>query len=190
MDQPLWQPSKERIARANMTAFAREVAEAHGEALPGLRPAQGVVGRASRAVLAGAVALCRGPGEPAVGPGADRRRPDARRQMVRRRRAQFRREPAQTPRRPARDRRLERGRAAARAELPRPVPGGREARRGAERAKASARAIGSPRSCRTRPRPSSPCWLPPRSARSGRPARPTSASRACSTGSARSSPRS
>ncbi|MGH6899428.1 MAG: acetoacetate--CoA ligase [Geminicoccaceae bacterium] len=30
MDQPLWQPSKERIARANMTAFARQVAEAHG----------------------------------------------------------------------------------------------------------------------------------------------------------------
>jgi acetoacetyl-CoA synthetase len=31
MDQPLWQPSKERIARANMTRFARQVAEAHGE---------------------------------------------------------------------------------------------------------------------------------------------------------------
>ena len=34
MDQPLWQPSKERIARANMTTFAREVAQAHGEAFP------------------------------------------------------------------------------------------------------------------------------------------------------------
>ncbi|MGH6905674.1 MAG: AMP-binding protein, partial [Geminicoccaceae bacterium] len=34
MDQPLWQPSKERIARANMTVFAREVAQAHGEAFP------------------------------------------------------------------------------------------------------------------------------------------------------------
>ena len=33
MDQPLWQPSKERIARANMTAFARALAEAHGEGL-------------------------------------------------------------------------------------------------------------------------------------------------------------
>jgi acetoacetyl-CoA synthetase len=33
MDQPLWQPSRERTARANMTAFAREVAEAHGEQL-------------------------------------------------------------------------------------------------------------------------------------------------------------
>ncbi|HZA67658.1 MAG TPA: acetoacetate--CoA ligase [Geminicoccaceae bacterium] len=33
MDQPLWQPSRERVARANMTAFARQVAEAHGERL-------------------------------------------------------------------------------------------------------------------------------------------------------------
>jgi acetoacetyl-CoA synthetase len=33
MDQPLWQPSKARIARANMTAFARQAAEAHGEQL-------------------------------------------------------------------------------------------------------------------------------------------------------------
>ena len=32
-DQPIWQPSKERIERANMTAFARQVAEAHGERL-------------------------------------------------------------------------------------------------------------------------------------------------------------
>jgi acetoacetyl-CoA synthetase len=33
MDQPLWQPSKERIARANMTRFAQRVADAHGEPL-------------------------------------------------------------------------------------------------------------------------------------------------------------
>ena len=33
MDQPLWQPSEERIERANMTAFARQVAAAHGERL-------------------------------------------------------------------------------------------------------------------------------------------------------------
>src|SRR5262245_33082133 len=33
MDQPLWQPSQARIERANMTAFARQVAEAHGERL-------------------------------------------------------------------------------------------------------------------------------------------------------------
>jgi acetoacetyl-CoA synthetase len=33
MDQPLWQPSEARIERANMTAFARHVAAAHGERL-------------------------------------------------------------------------------------------------------------------------------------------------------------
>jgi acetoacetyl-CoA synthetase len=33
MDQPIWQPSKERIERANMTAFAREVAATHGDRL-------------------------------------------------------------------------------------------------------------------------------------------------------------
>jgi acetoacetyl-CoA synthetase len=33
MDQPIWQPSEERIERANMTAFARQVAAAHGERL-------------------------------------------------------------------------------------------------------------------------------------------------------------
>ncbi len=33
MDQPLWQPSEARIERANMTAFAREMAAAHGERL-------------------------------------------------------------------------------------------------------------------------------------------------------------
>jgi acetoacetyl-CoA synthetase len=33
MDQPLWQPSAERIERANMTAFARQGAAAHGERL-------------------------------------------------------------------------------------------------------------------------------------------------------------
>jgi acetoacetyl-CoA synthetase len=40
MDQPLWQPSAERIERANLTAFARMVAATHGEALrdyPSLR---------------------------------------------------------------------------------------------------------------------------------------------------------
>src|SRR5690606_32430101 len=40
MDQPIWQPSQERIERANMTAFAREVARTHGEHLrdyPALR---------------------------------------------------------------------------------------------------------------------------------------------------------
>jgi acetoacetyl-CoA synthetase len=40
MDQPLWQPSAERIERANLTAFARKVAAAHGAALrdyPNLR---------------------------------------------------------------------------------------------------------------------------------------------------------
>ena len=33
MDQPIWQPSSERIERANMTEFARQVAAAHGERL-------------------------------------------------------------------------------------------------------------------------------------------------------------
>jgi acetoacetyl-CoA synthetase len=33
MDQPIWQPSQEHIERANMTAFARQVAAAHGERL-------------------------------------------------------------------------------------------------------------------------------------------------------------
>ncbi|MGH6913262.1 MAG: acetoacetate--CoA ligase, partial [Geminicoccales bacterium] len=33
MSQPLWLPSEERIARANMTAFARQVADAHGKEL-------------------------------------------------------------------------------------------------------------------------------------------------------------
>ena len=33
MDQPIWRPAKERIERANMTAFARAVAAAHGERL-------------------------------------------------------------------------------------------------------------------------------------------------------------
>jgi len=33
MDQPIWQPSEERIERTNMTAFARQVAAAHGERL-------------------------------------------------------------------------------------------------------------------------------------------------------------
>ena len=33
MDRPLWQPSADRIERANLTAFARRVAATHGEAL-------------------------------------------------------------------------------------------------------------------------------------------------------------
>jgi acetoacetyl-CoA synthetase len=37
MDQPLWQPSEERIAHANLTAFADQVAEAHGGRLRGYR---------------------------------------------------------------------------------------------------------------------------------------------------------
>jgi acetoacetyl-CoA synthetase len=40
MDQPLWQPSKARVAQANMTEFARQVADGHGadlQAYPRLR---------------------------------------------------------------------------------------------------------------------------------------------------------
>jgi acetoacetyl-CoA synthetase len=37
MDQPLWQPSEERIAHANMTAFAHQMAKAHGAQLRGYR---------------------------------------------------------------------------------------------------------------------------------------------------------
>jgi acetoacetyl-CoA synthetase len=33
MDQPIWQPSEERIERAKMTAFARQVAATHGQRL-------------------------------------------------------------------------------------------------------------------------------------------------------------
>ena len=51
-------------------------------------------------------------------------------------------------------------------------------------------ATGSPASCRTCPRPSSPCWPRPAWARSGRPARRTSASTALSIASARFGPRS
>ncbi len=48
-------------------------------------------------------------------------------------------------------------------------------------------ATGWPATCRTCPRPSSPSWAARRSARSGRPARRTSARAPCSTGSPRSS---
>ena len=54
---------------------------------------------------------------------------------------------------------------------------------------ASASATGSRAICRTSPRRSSRCSRPRRWARSGRPPRPISASKACSTASARSSPR-
>ena len=33
MERPLWQPSPERIANANLTAFAREVRERWGAAV-------------------------------------------------------------------------------------------------------------------------------------------------------------
>ena len=58
---------------------------------------------------------------------------------------------------------------------------------GARRARASAPATASPRTCPTCPRRSSRCSAPRASARSGRRARRTSACRACSTASARSS---
>ena len=34
MDQPLWQPSPDRVGRAQLTAFARELEQRHGVALP------------------------------------------------------------------------------------------------------------------------------------------------------------
>ena len=46
MDQPLWQPSAERIERANMTAFARRSRRRHGEALRDYAQAARLVGRA------------------------------------------------------------------------------------------------------------------------------------------------
>ncbi len=90
MDQPLWQPSAERIERANMTAFARQVAAAHGERL-----------RDYVALRAWSVerpelfwpALWQYAGVQASRPMAGRAgrwRADARRQLVRRRGAQFR----------------------------------------------------------------------------------------------------
>ena len=131
MDQPLWQPSEERIERANMTAFARQVAAAHGERLRDYAELRAwSVERPELfwpALWRYAEVRASRPWQRRAG----RWRADARRQLVRRRGAQFRREPAAPPRRPARDHRLDRGRAAARAELPRAVPGGGEARRGA-----------------------------------------------------------
>ena len=108
-----------------------------------LRRAQGLVGRAARS--------CSGrrsgdsPGCSASRPWqrrAGRWRADARRQLVRRRRAQFRREPAAPPRRPPRDHRLDRGRPAARAELPRAVPARSRSSPRRCGARASARATG------------------------------------------------
>ena len=58
---------------------------------------------------------------------------------------------------------------------------------GDARRSASGRATASLRCCRTCPKRSPACSRPPRSARSGRPARRISASEACSTASARSS---
>ena len=132
MDQPLWQPSMERITRANMTAFARRWPKRTAEAAE-LSGAQTMVGRASRAVLAGAVAFRGRARKPPVARGAGRRRRDAWGEVVRQRRTQFRREPAAAARRPACDHRLDRRWPEAAVELPRAASRGGEARRGSAR---------------------------------------------------------
>ena len=72
MDQPLWQPSKERIARANMTAFAREVAEAHGEQLQDYAALRRWSVEQPELFWPALWRFAERPGKPAVGPGAGR----------------------------------------------------------------------------------------------------------------------
>ena len=120
---------------------------------------------------------------------ARRRRQDAGRAVLPRRAAQLRREPAATARRRRRPRLLGRGQGAA---PPEPAPSSTTRSRGcpgADGARRRSRATGSRAICPTCRRRSSRARHRRRSARCGRPARPISASRACSTASARSSPR-
>ena len=93
MTSPLWQPSPERVAAANMTAFADAVASRHGQALPdyGRLRAWSVE---HLGLLVGAVAFCGGPRQQAGGPGSRPRRAHAGCSLVRRCEAQLRREPA------------------------------------------------------------------------------------------------
>ena len=93
----LWQPSAERIARANITEFARRAAGIAGRPLPDYPVAVALVDRGTRGVLVRAVGL-RGRGGRARR--AHARRPDAnaRRPLVSGCAPQFRGEPAHAPR--------------------------------------------------------------------------------------------
>ena len=92
--QPLWQPSRERIAAANVTGFAARVARDRRRRARRFRRAVALVGRPAGGLLARAVGLRRRrrrrPGER----GARERRPRCRARGSSRGAAQLRREPA------------------------------------------------------------------------------------------------
>jgi hypothetical protein len=178
MTAPLWQPSPERIAGANLTAFMAQCERDWGvklsdyDALYDWSVTEIEKFWASVWDFCGVIAETRGETVLADGdkmPGA-RFFPDARLNFAEN---------------------LLRRRDEADAMVFRGEDRVRRSRAWPRRFKppASAKATGSPASCPICRRPRSGPWPPVRSAPSGRPAHPTSAFRACSTASARSSPR-
>ena len=177
---------------ANITEFTRRVAAASGTAATRLRGAVALVERRARGVLArasgttAASSASRGARtlvDPTLMPGA-KWFPDARLNFAENLLA--RRPRATTPAmRSCSAARTSTARRVSHAEL---VRGRLAGCRGAQGTRASPRAIASPRTCRTCPRPSSRCSARRVARRDrGRRARPISACRACSTASARSS---
>ena len=184
MSQPLWRPSPERIADAVLSRFCRETGQADMAALYRWSIAE------PEAFWREALGLrrhrsARGPARLARRPGQDAGREDSSPRP-----AQLRREPAAPARRQRRPGVLGRGQGRAGAS---PSPSSTHSCRASPQAHAGggrrAPATASPATCPTCRRRSSPCWRRRAWARSGRPARPISACRACSTASARSSPR-
>ena len=187
----LWQPSPERVAAANMTAFAARAAVATGRPLPDyaslwrwsvddkeafwreLWDYAGVVGERGARTLADGDRM----------PGA-RWFPDARLNFAENLLAGRAAEPERGALVFRGEDKVER--AMTNRELLALVS---RAREGARRGRVWARATASPRTCPTCPKRSRRCSPPSAAARSGRRARRTSASRACSTASGRSSPR-
>ena len=186
---PLWAPSPARVEASNLRRFAdvashlHELDDVRYEAVHrwsverprrvlgggvGVHRRRGRRGRAGRRAGGGAS------GGPAVLP----RRP-----------AERRREPAAPPRRHAGAAVRRRGRRAPHGDVGRAARPRRPASSARCAGDGVGRAIASPRGCRTRPRRTRSCSRPPASARCSRRPRPTSASTACSTASARSSRR-
>ena len=94
MNAKLWKPSPQRIARANLTAFARRVDASARRRRRRLRVAVALVDRAERGLLARVWDFGRRASATPRRARAGRRRQDARRALVPRRAAQLRREPA------------------------------------------------------------------------------------------------
>ena len=189
---PLWQPSAERIARANITAFAR-TRRGSGAAVASPTTRRSGAGRTTSARRSGATlwdyaGVIGERGERTL----RRRRPDAGRALVSRCAAQLRREPARQ--RAAPTTRRTRSCSGARTSEQRRVSHARAPSTVASRVAAALRARGRGRR-RSRRRVHAEHARGDRrdarrdvaAARSGRRARRTSACRACSTASARSS---